>query len=137
MTNHAPWRPGGDDERGSMSMYAAVLAVGLMILAGVVWDGSTRMRTALRASYVASEAGRAASQAIAAEAIAGQNADVDPARGAAAARAYLASAGVDGTVAVSGQRVNITTTIPWDPRFVPVPGQAMTGHAVARTVRTE
>lgn len=137
MTSFTPRQPARDDERGSMSMYAAVLAVGLMLLAGVVWDGSTRMRIALRASYVASEAGRAASQAIAAEAIAGQNADVDPARGAAAARAYLSSAGVEGTVAVSGQRVIITTTIPWDPTFVPVAGQAMTGHAVARTVRTE
>ena len=136
MTTTTRFAPAHETEAGSMSMFAALLAVAVMVMAGVVWDGSTRMRDANKAAYAATEAGRAASQAISAEAIAGRDADIDPAAGAAAARHYLAAAGVAGTVAVSGQRVIITTSVTWTPTFVPTGSQTMTGRAEARTVRT-
>lgn len=123
-------------EEGYVALWTALLVVGLFTLAGLVYDGASRGSAARRAVMVANEAARAADQELTAEAITGQQAQVDPARGAAAARDYLAAAGVHGSVVVEGDTVRITTSLPWSPSFTPLPAKAVTGSATATTHRT-
>lgn len=125
-----------DDERGSISLYVTVMAVGLLLLGCLAFDSSARVRAAKQASYAAAEAARAATQALSADAIAGHEAQIDPSRAATAARAYLAAAGISGNVTVSGPNVTITTSVDWAPVFIPVSPATLHGHSSARIIRT-
>lgn len=120
------------DECGAASVYFVVVTVGLLALAGMIYDGSSKIRATHQTNLASLEAARAASQELTGEAIAGQSSTVDPARGAAAARAYLRRSGHDGTVTVTGNTVTVTTTESWSPTFTPfVKGGTVTGTASA------
>ena len=124
------------DERGSSTIWFAIVAAGLFMVAGLVADGSTKIRAARMAQLAANEAARAAGQHLTPAAIEGKIADVDPAEGASAAQDYLSQIGVSGTVTVQGRDVVITTSVPWSPRFLPIGGKDMQGTATTETVRT-
>lgn len=120
------------DERGAASVYFVVVTVGLLALAGMIYDGSSKIRATHQTELAALEAARAASQELTGDVIAGQTSTVDPSRGAAAARAYLRRTGHEGTVTVSGNTVTVTTTGSWSPTFTPfVKGGTVTGTASA------
>lgn len=124
---------GQDLERGSASLWVLIGSLALFAVLGLVYDGAAKVSAARVASVSAAEAARAAGQSMTPTAItSGQpQAAVDPARGAQAARSYLAAAGVSGTVSVSGDAIRVTTAVPWRPRFIPAPGQSLTGTATA------
>lgn len=125
------------DERGSAALYVAIIMAGLLLMAGLVSDGASKMRTARTVTLAAAEAARAASQHLTGKAIQGQSAGVDTSAAAAAARTYLHQAGVAGTVSVSGTTVRITTSKAWSPRFFGiVPGSTLHGSATATAKRT-
>ena len=127
-----------DPERGSSSaaVVVATLIPALLALSGLIYDGSTKAEAGRTASLAAAEAARAAGQHLAGDAIQGRLAAVDPSAGAAAARSYLATAGVTGTVAVSGSTITVTTAVPWKPTFnVYLPGSTLTGTATATSHR--
>ena len=113
MTSQRRPRMQWGDETGSVSVFVAITAIGLMILAGLIADGGAKLRANQRAESIAAEAARAGGQAIDTRAIAyGQDPSIDVEQAVRAAQTYLASVGVEGTVDVSddGQRIQVHVT---------------------------
>ncbi|WP_406469896.1 TadE/TadG family type IV pilus assembly protein [Streptomyces sp. NBC_01615] len=125
------------DDRGGVTVFVAVCVIALIGIIGVAVDGGSKMRATERADYVAGEAARAGGQAIdPAGAISGTAIVVDPQDAAAAAQAYLRSAGASGTVTVSGdgKTLTVTVTSSYDTKFLSVAGigsLSVTGHGKA------
>lgn len=100
------------DDEGRIALLVVVLAFAVLAMIGLSVDGGGKVRALERADSLAVEAGRAAGQAIlASQAIQGGAKVVDPGRAVAAARSYLAAAGVSGAVTVSSDRTHITVTV--------------------------
>jgi len=119
--DRARWlaRPGRD--RGSVTLMLAALGVALIALAGIVIDGGVKLRAAENANAVAQEAARAGAGMVnQSTAYSTGTFVVDQAQAIAAARAYLATARVHGTITqstVTAQgreaiRVTVTVTEP-------------------------
>ena len=99
--------PGGD--RGMVTVFTALAAVALLLMAGLVVDGGDRMRAVGRADRIAGEAARAAVEAADTR---GSTLTLDRPAAVAAATAYLRAAGVPGTVSVTGSRtVHVEVTV--------------------------
>jgi Flp pilus assembly protein TadG len=130
-------------EQGSVSLLFVVVAVGLLAMAGLVVDGGGKARAAAEADDTARATARAAVQAIdPAAVLSGATPATDPARAAAAARAYLAAAGVSGTVSVApgGRQLTVTTTGSYTPVLLSAVGvgpMQVTGSATADLVTIE
>jgi hypothetical protein len=106
-----------DGERGggAVSVPAAIAVLALLVLIGMAVDGVRAAQAIATADAIAAEAARAGGQAVDLAALAEGASRVDPAEAAAASRAYLRSAGADGTVTVVGPdtiRVEVTVTRP-------------------------
>ncbi|ALV39271.1 Tad domain-containing protein [Streptomyces sp. CdTB01] len=125
------------DDAGGVTVFVAVCVIALIGIIGVAVDGGSKMRATERADYVAGEAARAGGQAIdPADAISGRAIVVDPQAAAAAAQAYLRSAGATGTVSVSGDGKTLTVIVTgtYDTKFLSVVGigsLSVTGHGKA------
>ncbi|MFF7074865.1 pilus assembly protein TadG-related protein [Streptomyces pseudovenezuelae] len=130
------WRTRLDDA-GGITVFVAVCVIALIGIIGIAVDGGSKMRATERADYIAGEAARAGGQAIdPAEAISGTAIVVDPQDAAAAAQAYLSSAGATGTVSVSGDGKTLTVDVTgsYDTKFLSVVGigsLSVTGHGKA------
>lgn len=127
-------------DRGSITLFVVVIALGLFVAVGLVVDGGGKVRALQRADDVAAEAARAGGQAIqAGVAIRGEGAEASADEAQAAARAYLSSAGVAGSVTVTGgTRLTVDTSTTYTPVFLDMIGigtQTTTGHAEVRLVR--
>ncbi len=106
-------RSRGRDE-GTLTLFAAIIAIGLLAAIAFVTDAGQKLAAAAQAQAVAGEAARAgATEVNASAAYAGHGPlAVDPAQAAAAARAYLAATGSTGTVTISGATtVTVTVTV--------------------------
>ena len=91
--------PHGREDRGSVSLWVAVMAAAILFTLVLIVDGGAKIRAGDRADIAAAEAARAA--VIAAGPRPGGG--LSQARlGAAAAEAYLAKAGVQGFAVVLG-----------------------------------
>lgn len=128
-------------ERGSISLFAVVVTVGLIVVIGLVVDGGGKIHAQQRAQTAAREAARAGGQAIVAgTAIRGQGAVVDTTASRAAAQYYLTAAGVTGTVSIQGgNTVVVQTSENYEPNFLGIVGvgtQTVTGSAEAQIMRT-
>lgn len=98
-------------DRGAVTLFLVIAALGLLSLVGLVVDGGAKVRAVQRADRLAAEAARAAGQAIDVRAVlAGQAIRVDRRAAVAAARQYLEDAGGHGTVEVSGAGRGLTVT---------------------------
>lgn len=130
-------RCGSQREDGGVTVYVAILMVVFLAASALIVDGSSKMRTGRAVAAIANEAARAASQQLDGSAITGRTGNIDTAGGAAAARAFLRSAGADGTVSVSGSTVRVTARASWSPTFYSaiVPAQTLTATATASPVR--
>lgn len=94
--------PAGRD-RGSVTLWVAVTMAGILAVAGLVADGSAKIRAGERADIVAGEAARAASYA------SGPDQQSRTAAAAAAARAILSRSGLAGSVVVDAPgRIEVT-----------------------------
>lgn len=132
--------PDAGRERGSITLWAVITALVLMICVGLAYDLGGKSLASQRADDVAAQAARAAGQQlIAPTAVRGQGAQVDTAAAAAAARTYLASAAVGGSVSVAaGNVVVVDTTDTYTPVFLSMIGigaMPVHGHQTSRSVR--
>jgi len=101
-------RRSGDD-RGSVTVFAALAGLALLLMTGLVVDGAATLRASARAEQVAAEAARAAAQAADTR---GTAIRIDQPAATRAARAYLAAAGVGGRIRFTGPgTVEVTTTV--------------------------
>jgi hypothetical protein len=112
-----PTRADSRSEDGSVTVFFAVAALGLLLALGLIVDGGAKVAGLQRADRLAAEAARAAGQVIDTPgAIQGDTPRVDPARAVAAAQAYLRANDVQGAVTLTqagrGVQVQVTTHIP-------------------------
>ena len=135
-----PRRVAGDQgsDGGSLSLFVAVLAVALLAVIGLAYDGAAKVQATQQADLAAAEAARAAGQQMdvsTAILSAGRSTPIDPAAAVAAANRYLAAAGMNGSVSVTGETVTVTTTVQWAPVLLTMVGigpQTVQGQATAR-----
>ncbi|HUJ07870.1 MAG TPA: pilus assembly protein TadG-related protein [Streptosporangiaceae bacterium] len=140
MRRRLRWpEPGRDRERGSLTLMLAVLMVALLALAGLVIDGGRKLNESASAYAIAQEAARAGAGLVdRADAYRTGTFEVDPGQAVAAARAYLATAGYRGSVAVAGaDKITVTVTVT-EPTtvlsLIGIDSMTSTGTAVASLV---
>ncbi|MFF0142595.1 pilus assembly protein TadG-related protein [Streptomyces sp. NPDC005227] len=130
-------RGAGQTDRGGVTVFVAICVLGLIGIIGVAVDGGAKMAATERADYVAGEAARAGGQAIdPAKAVTGKAIVTDPQDAAAAAQAYLRSAGASGTVSVAGDGKSVTVTVNGSTNTtflsaIGIGSLPVTGHATA------
>lgn len=128
-------------DAGSVSLFVAVAAFAVLVLTGLVVDGSGKIRALQRADAAAQEAARAGGQELALPAaVRGQSSRVQATAAAAVARSYLREAGVDGQVVIvdGGRGLRVTTSLSYRPTFLSMIGVGalgVSGRADARLVR--
>lgn len=128
------------DERGSVSVWLALAAFAMVVCVGIAVDLGGHVHAQQRARNIAAQAARSAGEELAAaQAVRGQTPTVDVAAAKRAASAYLAQAGVTGSVSVrSGNVLDVTVTDSYTPMFLTSVGVGtltVTGHSTARLVR--
>jgi Flp pilus assembly protein TadG len=124
-------------ERGSASISFLLVSVTLIVVIGLVVDGAGKIQANERADLVAASAARTATNSIGGDTVRVGALSLDPVKAVAAGEAYLAAAGMAGTVSVTGEVVTVTATTSYSTRFlsligiVELPG---TGSASARLI---
>jgi Flp pilus assembly protein TadG len=110
MERHVPRIPPlRDREAGAVAVMVAVLAVALLLVVGLVFEGGVAIAAKRRAMNVAEQAARAGAQQLDIGALrANGTFRVDPSKASAAASAFLGSAGYSGSVSVSGDTVTVS-----------------------------
>ncbi|MFB7054199.1 pilus assembly protein TadG-related protein [Streptomyces vinaceus] len=132
------WHSRVHEDRGGIAIYTAIVTVALLAIIGLAIDGGGKLRATERADATAMEAARAAGQAIdPAAAVTGTAVRVDPAAAQAAAQAYLARAGTQGSAALSADGTQLTVTVhdTYPTEFLAIAGigsMDVTGHGSAR-----
>lgn len=129
------------DERGSISIWLATSSFVMMMLVGLAVDLGGQVHAQQRAHDIAAQAARAGGQRVeAAPAIEGRFLSVDTAAARSAAKAFLAAAGFEGTVVITGgDTITVTVTDAYSPKFLGIIGIGdldVTSEASARVVRT-
>lgn len=123
-------------DRGSVSALVAVVALGLVMVAGLAYDGGQIVAAQGIARDIAANAARAGAQEVDLDELrATGNAQLDPEAAAAAAQAYLADTGHEGTVDVAGPTVTVTVRVVQPMTILPLPDRtvAATDSATAVT----
>lgn len=99
-------------DRGSaIAAYMLVMAVVLFAFAGLVLDGGAALAARGQAADTAQQAARAGADSLDSGSLRSGVLRADPSAAAAAARAVLSAAGVDGQVEVAGSQVTVTTYV--------------------------
>lgn len=134
-------RPVRRDESGSISIWMAVASLAMMVLVGLAVDLGGQVHAKQRAHDIAAEAARTGGEHVqAGPAIEGRYVSVDTAAARAAAEQYLATAGVTGTVTITGgDTITVDVTDTYSPKFLSFIGigdLTVTSDASARLVRS-
>ena len=90
-----------ETQRGSVTLWAVIIATSFMLVVGLVVDGGAKLRAGQKADQVAREAARSAAQAVSGDPILGNPGLVDNTRARNAAEEYLKTAGVPGDVVIA------------------------------------
>jgi Flp pilus assembly protein TadG len=130
----SPQRSG---EQGQVTAFFVVFTAGLIVLAGLVWDGGNLLAARREALDTAEEAARAGAQGIDLLAVrTGQPIRLDPDRAAALARTHLRQVQAAGTVKATEQQVTVTVTVVQPVVLLGGGGRTVTGAGTARPVPT-
>ena len=109
-------------DRGSISIFIAVLAVSFLTVAGLAIDGGRKLGALSDARNLADNAARAGAEQVDADTYRSTGtALVDPIAATRAATAYLAATGHTGVVTVNAGTVTVTVRLRVDTRFLPGP----------------
>src|SRR5690348_17462140 len=101
----------GDGDRGHVTAFVILLVLAALLVAGLVLDGGLALSAKAQALDTAQEAARAGAQQLDLTLYRTQGiAQLDPARAAAAAQAWLKSAGIDGQATATTTTVTVTVT---------------------------
>lgn len=129
------------NERGSISIWVVTATIVMVTLVGLAVDLGGQVHAQQRAHDVAAQAARAGGQQVeAAPAVEGRYVALDTAAARRAAEQYLAAAGVEGTVTITGgTTLVVRVTDIYEPTFLSMVGigdLTVTGDASARLIRT-
>ena len=120
-------------EDGTISAFVAVLAIALIAVAGLAYDGGQIIRATADARDLAGSAARAGSQQLAVADVHAGRAWLDPTAAEQAAGQYLAATGTTGTVTVTDTGVRVTVTVTQAMRLLPLPDRHITVTAISST----
>jgi Flp pilus assembly protein TadG len=132
QTSGLPVRFGG--EEGTIVGFVAVVALALIAVAGLAFDGGQIVTATARARDLAGAAARTGAQQLDAAELHAGHAHLDRPAAHAAASGFLHAAGVDGTVAVDDTAVTVTVTLIQPMRLLPLPARTITVTARAATI---
>lgn len=123
------------DERGSITAFVAVVAVVLVMVAGMAYDGGQVIHAHNAARNDAEQAARAGVQRIDLTHLRlTSEPRLDPAEAEAAALAYLTQVGATGSVSVSGAHITVTVTRTQELRILPGADRTITVSETATAV---
>ncbi len=122
-------------ETGSLTLFVAIAAVGMLAAAGLVADGGYLLAARREALTEADGAARAGAQQTTDGAGIGLPVSVDPARAEQAASGFLAGSGHQSTVVVDGDRVTVTVRSTYRMRILPAGTRRVTAVGTARAAR--
>lgn len=127
------------DERGQVTAMWAILALALLVLGGLVYDGGQILTARREANNLARQAARAGAQQLDENSVRAGNPTLDPVAAEAAARDYLARRNVTPTaVSVVDSTVTVTVTLTQPTPLLALVGiedRAVTSTASARSAR--
>lgn len=107
------------NERGAVTAWLAGASVLMVTVIGIAVDLGSQVHAKERAHTIAAQAARTGAEQITADAMTGAAPRLDVGKARQAANAYLRSAGVQGTVTVSGGvRVTVNVTDSYTPLFL-------------------
>ena len=130
MTPAPGSRLAGDD--GAIAAFVAIVAVALLMVAGLVYDGGQVIQAHVRAQDLAGNAARVGAQEVGLDALRSTGQPfVDASLAEASALAYLKAQGHGGTVSVDGARVTVSVTITQPMKILPLPPRTVTATASA------
>ena len=110
------------DDTGSASVAFVLIVVTLVVVIGLVVDSAGKYQMAEQAQQVASSAARAATNSISGDTVRVGELTMDPEKAVQAGQAYIAAAGMEGTVTVNGQVVTVEVTTTYSTRFLSLIG---------------
>jgi Flp pilus assembly protein TadG len=122
-------------DHGAVSVFLVMATTIVVMFIGVAVDLSGKLHALQRAQDVARQAARAAAQAAGPTAVKGL---APSSRAVQAGQAYLAAAGVPGSVTISGGTVTVTAVATYDPVILSIAGlgtQSVTGQSTAQLTR--
>ena len=128
----------GRDERGVVSTFLAVIALAMLMAAGLAIDGGRKVNALLEASHLADNAARAGAQAV----------DLDtlrttgdlrllPDQAVSRASGYLTNLGHTGEITVVGDTVTVTVSLTVDPVLLPIGLITVTATETAAVITLE
>ncbi len=120
-------------EDGTITGFVAVLAVALLAVAGLAYDGGQIIRATADARDLAGAAARAGAQQLDPAEVHAGRAWLDRPAAHDAADRFLTAAGASGEVAVTDTDVRVTVTVTQPMRLLPLPDRPITVTAVAST----
>jgi Flp pilus assembly protein TadG len=103
-----------DDEQGFVTLYVVAITVGLVALAGLLFDGGNAIAAREQAADVSQQAARAGADALSTPSLHGLDPgglSATPAGATEAANRVLNIGGVSGTVIVEGSDVRVTVVV--------------------------
>jgi Flp pilus assembly protein TadG len=114
MRCHRTTRRRKPSDRGTLTLFTAIVAIGLLAALGFVVDAGEKLQAGAQARAIAEEAARAGAGQVnrSAAYATGGTFTTDPAQAVAAADAYLSHSGHTGSVIVTGnQTIQVTVTV--------------------------
>lgn len=125
-------------EAGSVSAFVAVVAVGLIMVAGMAYDGGQIVAAQATARDLAASAARAGAQEVDLDRLRSTgDTMLDPDRATAAAQAFLAQAGFSGSTHVAGSSITVRVTVRQPMRILPVPDRMVTATDTASALNQQ
>ena len=126
------------DERGVVSTFLAVIALALLMAAGLAIDGGRKVTALREASHLADNAARAGAQAVDLDTLRSSgDLRLLPDQAAARVDQYLAPLGHTADVTVAGDTVTVTVSLTVDPVLLPTGPITVTATETAAAITLE
>ena len=124
-------------EAGSVTAMVAILAIGLLLLVGLVFDGGRILTAKRRAINTAEQAARAGAQEVSIASVrAGGPHRLDPPAAQAAALAYLSQASYSGTAHVRADSIDVEVAWSQPTIILRLTGTGTPGGTVSASARS-
>jgi Flp pilus assembly protein TadG len=126
-------------EQGAVSTFVAVIALAMLMAAGLAIDGGRKINTLREASNLADNAARAGAQAVDLDTLRTTGElRLDPYRAEQAVGDYLAAFDLTArTVTVNGDTINVTVDLTVDPVLLPTEPITVTATETATAITQE
>jgi Flp pilus assembly protein TadG len=126
------------DERGALSTFVAVIALALLMAAGLAVDGGRKVAALREASHLADNAARAGAQAVDLDTLRSSGElRLRPDEATSRATDYLARLGHEGQINVAGDTVTVTVSLTVNPVLLPLGPITVTATEAARAITEE